>query len=258
MKLEALIFDVDGTMADTEEAHRIAFNRAFSDAGLDWRWDRELYGKLLAVTGGKERMRYYVEHYRPDFQKPDNFSDYVAELHKNKTQHYTELLKGGNLPLRPGVLRLIQEGRDQGLRLAIATTTSPANIEALLKYSAPKEIADWFDVIADSQAAPVKKPAPDVYDYVLEKLQLAPEQCMAFEDSENGIKAAQAAGLKTIITVNDYTRDQHFDGAAIVLDKMGEPDDPFTVLSDTAMPFSTLAQGSSYLDLALVDQLHHA
>ncbi len=250
MKLKALIFDVDGTLADTEEAHRVAFNRAFADAGLDWSWDRDQYGKLLAVTGGKERIRHYVEQYCPDFRKPENFSEYIADLHKNKTQHYTDLLKGGDLPLRPGVLRLIQEAHNQGLRLAIATTTSPANIEALLKYSAPKDIADWFEVIADSQAAPVKKPAPDVYEFVLDKLQLAPGQCMAFEDSENGIKAAHAAGLKTIITVNDYTREHPFDGAAIVLDKMGEPDDPFTVLSDTAI------NGASYLDLALVKRLH--
>lgn len=249
MALEALIFDVDGTLADTEEAHRLAFNMAFADAGLDWQWDPEQYRRLLAVTGGKERITHYVRQSEPDFSVDGDFDEFVAELHKNKTSHYAGLLQGGGVPMRPGVLRLITEAHEAGLRLAIATTTSPGNIVALLEHSAPPEIAGWFEVIGHADVAPVKKPAPDVYHYVLDKLALAPERCVAFEDSENGIRASRDAGLKTIITVNHYTCDHSFDGACIVLDQMGEPDQPFQVLSDTVV------NGCSYLDLALIKKV---
>jgi phosphoglycolate phosphatase-like HAD superfamily hydrolase len=126
MTLLALLFDVDGTLADTErDGHRPAFNQAFQDAGLDWHWDAALYGKLLAVTGGKERMKYYIDHFRPDYRKPDNFDELVAELHKAKTRHYMALAAQGGIPMRPGVKRLLNEARTAGLRLAIATTTTP-------------------------------------------------------------------------------------------------------------------------------------
>ena len=136
MTLHALLFDVDGTLADTErDGHRPAFNQAFKDAGLDWHWDIALYGKLLAVTGGKERMKHYIDHYRPDYRKPDNFDELVAELHKAKTRHYAALAARGGIPMRPGVKRLLSEARAAGLRLAIATTTTPENVTVLLEHS---------------------------------------------------------------------------------------------------------------------------
>ena len=136
MTPEALIFDVDGTLADTErDGHRVAFNTAFIEAGLDWHWDVDLYGELLAVTGGKERMRHYVERYRPDYRKPADFDALIARLHAAKTRHYTALLGRGGIPLRPGVRRLIEEARARGVRLAIATTTTPDNVSALLRHA---------------------------------------------------------------------------------------------------------------------------
>ncbi|MGD8812419.1 MAG: HAD hydrolase-like protein, partial [Thioalkalispiraceae bacterium] len=133
MCLQALLFDVDGTLADTErDGHRIAFNMAFADAGLDWQWSAELYGKLLAVTGGKERIRYYLDNFNTGFARPANLDDFIAGLHRSKTDFYTALLSEGHIPLRPGVERLLREARDAGLRLAIATTTTPANVKALL------------------------------------------------------------------------------------------------------------------------------
>lgn len=132
MSLQALLFDVDGTLADTErDGHRPAFNAAFREFGLDWEWDVSLYGELLSVTGGKERMKHYVDTYRPDYEKPADFDDLVAELHKAKTRHYTAMLAEGKVPMRPGVERLLREAMDAGLRLAIATTTTPENVTAL-------------------------------------------------------------------------------------------------------------------------------
>ena len=228
MTIEALIFDVDGTLADTErDGHRIAFNLAFAEAGLDWHWDVDLYGELLAVTGGKERMRHYVDRHRLDYKKPADFDEQVAQLHAAKTHYYTQLLAQGGIPLRPGVLRLLNQARHNGVRLAIATTTTPENVSALLCHAISEEAESWFEVIGAGDVVPAKKPAPDIYYYVLERLGLPAAACIAFEDSENGLRSARDAGLKTVITVNDYTVTHDFHGAAIVLDHLGEANKSF-------------------------------
>lgn len=248
--LQALIFDVDGTLADTErDGHRVAFNRAFAEAGLDWDWSVELYGRLLAVTGGKERIRHYLDTYNADFQRPAKLDEFIAGLHKAKTRHYTELLASGAIPLRPGVKRLLQDASEAGLRLAIATTTTPENVDALLQHTLGVDWQHVFELIAAGDIVPAKKPAPDIYHYTLEHMQLTAPDCLAFEDSENGILATRGAALATLVTVNSYTHDHPFNDAAIVLDSLGEPEAPFTVLQGEADTFE-------YVNVDFLKYLH--
>jgi len=221
--LKALLFDVDGTLADTErDGHRPAFNAAFKEFGLGWDWDVALYGQLLAVTGGKERMKYYVDNFCPDYVKPADFDALVAALHKAKTAHYTRMLGQGGIPLRPGVKRLLLEARAQGLILGVATTTTPENVTELLRHSLAPDGPEWFQVIAAGDIVPAKKPAPDIYTWAMQQLGLKPDECLAFEDSENGIRASLGANLRTVVTINGYTREHDFSGALAVLSDLGE------------------------------------
>lgn len=248
--LEALLFDVDGTLADTErDGHRVAFNQAFEQAGLDWDWTVELYGKLLTVTGGKERIRYYLDQFRPDVAIDGDRDQFIAGLHAAKTEIYTTMLKQGGIPLRPGVERLFREAREQGVKLAVATTTTIDNVEALIRYTLGEDALGWFDVMAAGDVVPHKKPAPDIYFYAMEHLGLSAHQCLAFEDSENGIRSTTDAGLTTVITINDYTRNHRFNGAALVLDQLGEPGQPFHVLDGDA-------GNHDYFNLELAQDIH--
>lgn len=218
----AIIFDVDGTLSETEETHRKAFNRAFEGAGLSWHWDRRLYNQLLAVTGGKERIRYFIESFgAPDVPAVD-LDDFILSLHAMKTVAYTEMVSNGEVELRPGISELVKDARENGLRLAIATTTTPANVDALLDVTLGG--SSDFEVICAGDSVANKKPAPDVYELALRELGLPPEACVALEDSRNGLMSAVAAGITTVVTPGIYTADHDFGEAALVIENLAALD----------------------------------
>jgi len=215
--LKALIFDLDGTLADTEETHRQAFNAAFIEFGLWWDWSPPLYARLLAISGGKERLRHYIGTLGVPAAERARLLQTVAALHETKTRIYTELVVRGQRPFRPGVLPLLRAARAARLKLAIASTTTSANVAALLHANLGAASDIGFDVIACGDQVKEKKPAPDIYRLVLASLRLSPESCIAFEDSLNGLRAAKAAGLVTVVTPSGWTVEQDLSAADLVL-----------------------------------------
>lgn len=217
MTLKAVIFDVDGTLADTEEAHRQAFNVTFKEFGLPWHWNVELYVELLAIAGGKERLAYYCRTVDPmRLAQPDGMA-FIVRLHARKTQVYERRVELGEVAARPGVVRLIRELQASGVRLAIATTTSRANVDVLLATTLADLPASCFEVIGAGEQATAKKPAPDIYRWVLNQLGLPGDACLAIEDSKNGVCAALGAGIPVLVTESFWTSRDDFSGALAVL-----------------------------------------
>ena len=231
-RLHAVIFDVDGTLAETErDGHRVAFNHAFAEFGMNWHWTPDEYATLLGITGGKERMRHYAARYAPHLLQQRGFADQLARVYRRKSEIYSYIALGGNIPLRPGVRRLIGELRAAGTRLAIATTTAPASLNSLIvaNFGCPMEAL--FEVIGAGDQVPNKKPAPDVYAWVLGKMGLPADACLAIEDSPVGLHAARAAGLPTIVTPSEQSSGGNFSGALSVVADLGEPDLPVRHIS---------------------------
>ncbi len=217
----ALIFDVDGTLAETEEAHRAAFNDTFARRGLPWRWSRADYRRLLKTTGGKERIRAFQGELPAG--APRLSDEEIAALHREKTARYGEILASGALQPRPGVSALIEAARAAGLKIAVATTTNLPNVEALSRCCWGVAADAMFDTIAAGDMVTAKKPAPDVYELALRQLGLPPAACLAFEDSRNGVLSARAAGLEVLVTPSAYTDDDDFTGARWVIESL-EPE----------------------------------
>ena len=220
MTLKALLFDVDGTLADTEETHRQAFNSAFLEFQLPYAWNAEQYEVLLRISGGKERLSQFFAGLPVNESERARLAANVANLHRVKTDRYAELVAAGGSPLRPGIARLLDEALVAGVRVGIASTTTSANVAALLDAELGKGAHRRFSVIACGDVVPAKKPAPDIYLWVLERLGLPAAACLAFEDSEYGLRASWGAGLVTVVTPCDYTRGQDFSGAAAILESL--------------------------------------
>jgi HAD superfamily hydrolase (TIGR01509 family) len=213
--IAAVIFDVDGTLAETEAFHRQAFNLAFAEAGLDWHWDEALYRTLLKVTGGKERILAYIQRLAPDV--PAGMDMLVPALHARKTHIYAGYIAGGAIPLRPGIREFIASARGCGYALAIATTTSLENVEALLGSAFGPDWSTLFPVVAAGDMVARKKPAPDIYTLALKKLVLGAQHAIAVEDSRNGVLSAGTAGLRCIAVRSLYTDGDDLSEADVIL-----------------------------------------
>jgi HAD superfamily hydrolase (TIGR01509 family) len=220
MSLRAVIFDVDGTLCETEDLHRRAFNRAFRAAGLGWHWNRDLYRSLLTTTGGKERIAAFQTSLTVAAPRLD--AEAIARLHAEKTREYGNLVAAG-LQLRPGIAGIMDHARRAGLKLAVATTTSRANVEALARQIWGRPADSVFDAIAAGDEVAAKKPAPDVYLLALARLNLRPAEALAFEDSANGLRAARAAGLATIVAPSVFTTEDDFSTATLCAASFADP-----------------------------------
>jgi HAD superfamily hydrolase (TIGR01509 family) len=251
MSCAALIFDVDGTLADTEEVHRQAFNLAFGACRLDWIWDAPLYGELLRVTGGKERIASYIERLRLPATQSRCLNDLIPQIHRAKTRLYRELIEVGQVKARTGVRRLMMEARNAGVRVAIASTTSPENIEPLVTAGLGPQAMSWFDTIATGDVVANKKPAPDIYNVALKMLGVHPARAIAVEDSAIGVESAKAAGLFTVATPNLWTRTQDFEAADLLLGSLGDPEEPLAPADEARL-------GARFLSLERLAALHAA
>lgn len=261
MALKALLFDVDGTLADTEpHGHLPAYNRAFRELGLDWKWTKALYRKLLLQPGGRERIDHYLQQHNPELgeHKSDVERDrgaWVEDLHQIKSKHFRRRLKSGRVPLRPGVRRLMLEAVEQGLQLAIVTNASKASLKPFLAHALGDELRQHISVITSGEEVAHKKPAPDVYRLACERLGRQSHECVAVEDSAIGLQSATRAGIAVVVTVNADTRDQDFSQALLVVDQLGEPDEPCTPLAES---YESVSRGCTQVDLALIRRLLEA
>jgi HAD superfamily hydrolase (TIGR01509 family) len=250
MPLEALIFDVDGTLAETEEVHRWAFNEAFAAFGLGWTWDKDLYRKLLQFTGGKERLESYIDLWKPP--GGEHARARLAEIQADKSERYIAYVNAGAVLPRPGIRRLIEEAHAQDVKLAIATTSLPMNVEALLRKMLGADAPSWFAVIAAGDDVAAKKPAPDIYRLALKRLGCPASSAVAFEDSRNGVEAATAAGVATVATPSAYLMADDLGRATSILSDLGEPTRPFRQVGGWCFP-------KGYVDLeGLRDLVSHA
>lgn len=257
MTLRALFLDVDGTVADTERhGHRPAYNRAFRKLGLSFRWSPTLYRELLEQPGGKERLLFYIRAYRPDLgafsaaaaADPHAFVDQIHDL---KSYYFRRYLRGGRVPLRPGIARLIREADAAGLLVALVSNATRASLNPILRYGFAEELADRIDLVVSGDDVKRKKPAPDLYLLAMDKLGLAASQCVALEDSSIGLRAAVAAGVATIVTTNANTEGEDFSAAMMVLDGCGEPDQPMRAARGNFFSAClTIAQLQAFADSA--------
>ena len=222
--IKALIFDCDGVLVDTErDGHRVGFNRAFAQMGIDADWDVDLYGRLLLVAGGKERMRAYFDEYGwpAGAEMAEARDELIVALHELKTEITSGLVAEGALPLRPGIARIVDEAIAAGVRLGVCTTSNPKFIDAVLDLLGPDRKAK-FDFVHAGDVVSRKKPDPEIYELAKQSLGLAAHECMVIEDSRNGLLAATGAGLPTLITTSTYTVDEDFTGAVRVVPELGD------------------------------------
>ena len=231
MLLSAVLFDVDGTIAETEELHRKSFNESFKEFNLDWFWDKPIYKELINIGGGKERIQHYMKRAWPEMLEYKNLSKYIDSIHKVKNEIYEDYLNEETITFRPGIKRLISELKESRIRIALVSSSSKTNIENLLLKGLQFKSIDFFDLIAHGDCTKNKKPSPEIYEWALEKLKLSAQSCIAIEDSPRGLDSAVAAKIKVIVTPSELTSDENFEDADLVVSDLGEPKEPFKKIS---------------------------
>lgn len=221
--LKAVLFDCDGVLVDTErDGHRVAFNRAFAEKGLDAEWDVDLYGELLKVAGGKERMRHYFnEHGWPE--GVEDRDAFILEMHKLKTGLFMEIVDAGELPLRPGVARLVDEILADGLKIAVCSTSNEKAVTLVAERMLGMERRTRFAAILAGDVVKNKKPDPEIYNLARERLGVDAPECVVIEDSRNGLLAARGAGMACLVTKSSYTEREDFREAGAVVPELGDP-----------------------------------
>ena len=228
--MKALIFDCDGVLVDTErDGHRVAFNRAFAEAGIKAEWSVKQYGELLKIAGGKERMKHYFDaHGWPEGKTAETL---IPELHKRKTAIFTALIAGGSLPLRPGITRIVDEAHAAGVRLGVCTTSDPKSIDGVLDLMGKQRKA-YFEIVLAGDVVAKKKPNPEIYDLAKQRLNLEGRDCVVIEDSRNGLLAAAGAGMPCLITTSTYTLDEDFREATRIVPELGDAPNVRITLKD--------------------------
>jgi HAD superfamily hydrolase (TIGR01509 family) len=225
MSMKVLIFDCDGVLADTErDGHRVAFNRAFAELGIEVYWGVDFYGELLEVAGGKERVRQFFNASGWPEAAGDDKDGYLAQLHARKSQIYQAMVAGGTLPLRSGITRIVDDAHAAGIKLAVCSTASMESVLSVMDLMG-QERKSRFEFVLAGDVVSHKKPDPAIYLLAQERLGLKADECMVIEDSRIGMRSALAAGMSCIITTSAYTRDEDFSGAKQVVNKLGDPPD---------------------------------
>ncbi len=247
MLLSAIFFDVDGTLCETEDLHRKSFNESFKEFNLDWFWDKAIYKELINIGGGKERIEHYMKRAWPEMLEYKNLGKYINSIHKVKNEIYEDYLNESKVELRPGVLRLIKLLKKNDIRIGLVSSSSEINIKSLLKSLKIKS-KDYFDIIAHGDCTKNKKPSPEIYEWALEKLQLSSQSCIAIEDSPRGVESALNANIKVIVTPSDYTTDEIFKNADLVVSHLGELNQPLKKISGKI-------KVSKVVDLALLREI---
>lgn len=220
--MEALIFDCDGVLVDTErDGHRVAFNMAFAEMGIQVEWGVAEYKELVKVAGGKERMKDYFDRNKWPEQYPDK-EQLILNLHAKKTKFFMQLIESGKLPLRPGVKRLVDEAIAKGIKLAVCSTSNEKSVRLIVELLLGAERKTHFGAILAGDIVSKKKPDPEIYTLCAKTLDLNPENCFVVEDNHNGLLAAKAAGFNCLITTNEYTIEEDFTVADFVVNELGD------------------------------------
>ena len=248
MLLSAVIFDVDGTISETEELHRKSFNESFKEFNLDWFWDEAIYKELINIGSGVERIEYYIKRAWPEMMEYKNLTKYINSIHKVKNEIFEDYIVESEIKPRPGVIRLINELKENKIRIAIVSSTSESNLLKLFKEGLNIDPLTTFDLIAHGDCTKNKRPSPEIYEWILEKLRLPPQSCIAIEDSLRGLESAKSAELTLLATPSIFTKEEDFSTAKLVISNLGEPEAPFETIKGNDF-------GSSFVNIDLLAKL---